>query len=101
MFAIIQNGGKQYRVSEGDKIEVEKLDANVGDKINLDVLLISKDGKVTVGKPVLKEVVCEAEVIAQGKGEKITVYKYKPKKNYRRKQGHRQPFTQIKIVAIK
>lgn len=101
MFAVIQTGGKQYKVSVGDVIEVEKLNLEAGSKLNLDVLLVSDEGKVKVGNPLVKGVVCEAEVLAQGKGEKIVVYKYKPKKNVRKKQGHRQPFTQIKIVAIK
>lgn len=101
MFAVVQTGGKQYKVSVGDVIEVEKLNLETGSKLNLDVLLVSEDGKVKVGNPLVKGVVCEAEVVAQGKGEKIVVYKYKPKKNVRKKQGHRQPFTQIKIVAIK
>lgn len=101
MFAVVQTGGKQYKVSVGDVIEVEKLNLEAGSKLNLDVLLVSEDGKVKVGNPLVKGVVCEAEVVAQGKGEKIVVYKYKPKKNVRKKQGHRQPFTQIKIVAIK
>ena len=101
MFAVVQTGGKQYKVSVGDVIEVEKLNLEVGSKLNLDVLLISDNGKIKAGKPLVKNAVCEVEVLAQGKGEKIVVYKYKPKKNYRRKQGHRQPFTQIKILAIK
>ena len=101
MFAVVQTGGKQYKVSVGDVIEVEKLNLEAGSKLNLDVLLVSDEGKVKVGNPLVKGVVCEAEVLAQGKGEKIVVYKYKPKNNVRKKQGHRQPFTQIKIVAIK
>ena len=101
MYAVIVTGGKQYKVSEGQTIDVEKLSANVGDKVNLDVLLYNADGKIKMGKPILKDVVCEAEVIAQGKDSKIVVFKYKPKKNERKKQGHRQPFTRVKILSIK
>lgn len=101
MFAVIQTGGKQYKVSEGDTLKVEKLELEVGSKIKFDVLLTSDNGVIVAGNPVVKGVVCTAEVVAQGKGDKIVVYKYKPKKNYRRKQGHRQPFTQIKILEIK
>ena len=101
MFAIIQTGGKQYKVQVGDVLEVEKLDKNVGDKVEFEVLLTSSDGKVVCGPPVVKGAVCTAEVLAQGKGDKVVVYKYKAKKNVRRKQGHRQPFTQVKILEIK
>ena len=101
MFAIVQSGGKQYKVSENDVISVEKLSNAVGDKIKLDVLLISEDGNVVAGNPFVEGAVCEAEVVAHGKGDKIVVFKYKPKKNERKKQGHRQPFTQLKILTIK
>ena len=101
MFAVVQTGGKQYRVSENDIISVEKLDKAVGDKVTLEVLLVSDNGKVVAGNPVVKGAVCEAEVVAHGKGDKIVVFKYKPKKNERKKQGHRQPFTQLRIVSIK
>ncbi len=101
MFAIVQTGGKQYKVCEGDIISVEKLDKNVGEKLTLDVLLVSDNGNVVAGSPSVKGAVCEAEVVSHGKGDKIVVFKYKPKKNERKKQGHRQPFTQIKILSIK
>lgn len=101
MFAIIQTGGKQYKVKENDVISVEKLENEVGSKINLDVLLINDENTMLAGTPTVKGAVCEAEVIAHGKSEKIVVFKYKPKKNVRKKQGHRQPFTQLKIVSIK
>ena len=101
MFAIIQTGGKQYKVQAGDVLNVEKLSAEVGTKVEFPVLLTSNEGKVEVGTPVVAKVVCTAEVVAHGKGEKIVVYKYKPKKNVRSKNGHRQPYTQIKIVEIK
>ena len=101
MFAIIQTGGKQYKVSEGDVVKVEKLELEVGSKVNFDVLLTSENGKIVAGNPVVKNVTCTAEVVEHGKGDKIVVYKYKAKKNYRRKQGHRQPYTAVKIVEIK
>ena len=101
MYAVISSGGKQYKVSENEIIDVEKLDKEIGEKVTFDVLLLSDDGKVKMGKPVLKDVTCEAEVVAQGKDNKIIVFKYKPKKNERKKQGHRQPFTRVKILSIK
>ncbi|MEG1500240.1 MAG: 50S ribosomal protein L21 [Clostridia bacterium] len=101
MFAIIQTGGKQYKVAVGTILEVEKLERNVGDKLNFDVLLISNDDKVIAGNPTVKDAVVEAEVLAHGKGDKIVIFKYKAKKNVHKKQGHRQPFTKIKITAIK
>ena len=81
MFAIVQTGGKQYKVCEGDIISVEKLDKNVGEKLTLDVLLVSDNGNVVAGSASVKDAVCEAEVVSHGKGDKIVVFKYKPKKN--------------------
>lgn len=101
MFAIVQTGGKQYKVSVGDEINVEKLERNVGDKIKLDVLMLADGEVVKAGSPVLSDAVCEAEIVEHGKGDKIIVFKYKAKKNERKKQGHRQPYTKIKITAIK
>lgn len=101
MFAIVQTGGKQYNVTEGDIIKVEKLSNAVGDKINLEVLLVSSDNKVVAGTSTVKGAEVTAEVLSHGKGDKIVVYKYKPKKNERKKQGHRQPWTELKIVSIK
>ena len=101
MFAIVQSGGKQYKVSEGDIISVEKLVNAVGDKVKLDVLLVSDGNKTVAGTPTVKTAEVVAEIISHGKGDKIVVYKYKPKKNERKKQGHRQPWTEIKIVSIK
>ena len=88
-------------VTEGDIIKVEKLSNAVGDKINLEVLLVSSDNKVVAGTPTVKGAEVTAEVLSHGKGDKIVVYKYKPKKNERKKQGHRQPWTELKIVSIK
>lgn len=101
MFAIVQTGGKQYKVSVGDEINVEKLERNVGDKIKLDVLMLADGEVVKAGNPVLSDAVCEAVIVEHGKGDKIIVFKYKAKKNERKKQGHRQPYTKIKITAIK
>lgn len=101
MFAIVESGGKQYKVEVGSFIEVEKLDSNVGDKINLNVLMLANGEEVKAGNPYVAGSVVEAEVVEQGKGDKIVVFKYKPKKNARTKQGHRQPFTKLKITAIK
>lgn len=95
MYAIVVTGGKQFRVSEGDEIEVEKLFSEVGDKVELKSILKVDGENITTSEGVVK-----AEVLAHGKGKKITVYKYKAKKNSRRKQGHRQPFTRIKILSI-
>lgn len=101
MYAIIETGGKQYRVSEGDVIKVEKLSAAEGDTINIDkVLAISEGDDFKVGTPILENAKVEATVVRHGKDKKIIVFKYKPKKNYRRKQGHRQPFTEIRIEKI-
>ena len=101
MYAIVTTGGKQYKVCENDIINVEKLNANVGYKINLDVLMLVDGDKVTNGNPLVKSAEVVAEVVEQGKEDKIVVFKYKAKKNYRRKQGHRQPFTALKIVSVK
>lgn len=101
MFAIIETGGKQYKVEQGQTIDVEKISRPVGEKVSLPVLLISADDKTRAGNPILSDVECVAEVVAHGKADKIVVFKYKPKKNVRKKQGHRQPFTRIKIVSIK
>ena len=101
MFAVITTGGKQYKVQVGDVINVEKLNNNVGDKVEFEVLLTSNEGKVVAKPQDVKKLTCSAEVVAQGKGDKVVVYKYKAKKNVRRKQGHKQPFTQVKILEIK
>ncbi|MDE6967131.1 MAG: 50S ribosomal protein L21 [Clostridia bacterium] len=99
MYAIVLTGGKQYKVEQDSIIKVEKLDANVGDNIELDVLMISDNGAVKVGSDIKKAVV-KAEVLAQDKAKKINIFKYKAKKNIRKRQGHRQPFTAIKITSI-
>ncbi len=99
MYAIVLTGGKQYKVEQDTIIKVEKLDANVGDSVELDVLMISDNGAVKVGNDIKKAVV-KAEVVAQDKAKKINIFKYKAKKNIRKRQGHRQPFTALKITAI-
>ncbi len=101
MFAIVRTGGKQYSVSVNDVITVEKLDVPVGTQVKLDVMLISDNNQVVAGNPTVAGAEVLAEVVASGKGDKIVVFKYKPKKNERKKQGHRQPFTQLKILSIK
>ena len=101
MYAVVLVGGKQYKVSENQVLDVEKLDRAEGDQVELDVLMVSDGKTVKTGNPVLSGVKCVAEVVAHGKADKIVVFKYKPKKNIRKKQGHRQPFTRIKIVSIK
>ena len=100
MYAIIATGGKQYRVSEGDVIYIEKIDAQVDSTVTFDVLLMGNDGDVKIGTPVVEGVKVEGKVVGQIRGEKIVVYKYKSKKNYRRKQGHRQPYTKVEITKI-
>ena len=102
MYAIVQTGGKQYKVAEGDILKVEKLDGQAGAQVVLDQVLLVKDddGNVKVGKPVVENARITAQVIEQGKGKKIIVYKYKRRKNERKKQGHRQAYTKIKIEKI-
>jgi ribosomal protein L21 len=102
MYAVVVTGGKQYRVSEGDVLYVEKLNAEVESTVELDnVLVVSKDnGELVVGKPVVEGAKVSAKVLAQGKDKKIIVFKYKRKKDYRKKQGHRQAYTKIQIEKI-
>ena len=108
MYAIIESCGKQYKVAEGDVVFFEKLDAEEGKKVSFDkVVLVSDDKKVEVGAPYVKGVKVEGKVVshgkalANGKGKKIVIYRYKAKKNERRTQGHRQPFTKVEITSIK
>ena len=98
MYAVILTGGKQYKVAVGDVLEVEKLDAKAGDKVDLEVIMTVNGDTVVTGSDVT--VKATAEVLGQGKDKKVVVYKYKAKKNIRRKLGHRQPFTRIKIENI-
>lgn len=101
MYAIIATGGKQYKVQEGDVIYVEKLDAEADSTVKFDsVIALSADGKLSVGRPVVEGASVEGKVLSQGKEKKVVIFKYKPKKDYRKKQGHRQPFTKVEIEKI-
>ena len=99
MYAIIENGGKQYKVSEGDVVRVEKLDAEIGAEVSFNALLVSDESGVKIGAEAASAKVT-AKVEAQDKFKKIIVFKYKAKKNERKKQGHRQPFTAVRIEKI-
>ncbi len=101
MYAIVQTGGKQYRVHEGDTIRVEALPADYGDRVELnEVLMVSRDGDVTLGTPTVPGAKVTTYVSGEGKGKKTIVYKYKAKTRYRRKRGHRQPYTDLNVTGI-
>ncbi len=100
MYAIIATGGKQYRVSQGDVIYIEKIDQDVDSAVSFDVLMVGGEDAVKIGNPVVAGAKVEGKVLAQVKGEKIIIYKYKSKKNYHRRAGHRQPYTKVEITAI-
>ncbi len=100
MYAIIEVGGKQEKVEVGKYYLTEKVDAAVGDKVEFNCLLVADGDKIKTGTPIVDGVKVVAEVLEHGKGDKITVYKYKAKKNERKKQGHRQPYSKLKIVSI-
>jgi len=101
MYAVIETGGKQYRVQEGDVITVEKLKVSAGDDITFDKVLVLNDGeKVQVGTPIVEAAKVFGTVVENGKGEKVIIFKYKSKKDYRKKQGHRQPYTMVKIESV-
>jgi len=101
MYAIIQTGGKQYKVEPGEELRVEKLEGEIGDEVFFDkVLLVSKGGSLKVGKPFLKSAKVVARITGHGRGPKIVVYKYKKRKGYRKKQGHKQDFTGVKVINI-
>jgi large subunit ribosomal protein L21 len=101
MYAVIASGGKQYRVNVGDTVYVEKLDKKDGAKVGFDVVMYVNEDDVRVGKPTLSDIVVEGKVVRQVKSKKVIVFKYKAKKNVRKKQGHRQPHTAVNITAIK
>ena len=102
MFAIIESGGKQYKVAEGDTIRVELLDVEEGAALEIDKVLAVYDGNdFQVGKPYLKDAKVACKVVEHGKGKKVVVFHYKPKKNIRTKNGHRQPYTKLQIESIK
>lgn len=102
MYAVVVTGGKQYKVAEGDVVYVEKVEAEVDSTIEFDnVLAVSKDnGEFVFGKPAVEGAKVTAKVLKQGKAKKVVVFKYKPKKHYRKKQGHRQPYTKVQIEKI-
>ena len=101
MHAIIETGGKQYKVAEGDTLYIEKLNVEAGDTVTFDKVLAVIDGeKATFGAPAVKGASVTANVVKNGRGKKILVFKYKPKKNYRRRQGHRQPYTKVEITKV-
>ena len=101
MYAVIQTGGKQYRVQKGDKIFVEKLPGNVGDAVSFDKVLLLGGDAVKVGKPLVSGAKVEAKILEHGRGEKVIIFKFRRRKNYHRKTGHRQPFTTVQITDIK
>lgn len=101
MYAIVVTGGKQYKVEAGQELKVERLDAEVGSTVKLDVLMLVDGEKVVNGNPLVSEAEVVAEVLNHGKQKKVVVFKYKPKKHKKVKQGHRQPYSTIKIVSVK
>lgn len=102
MYAVIKTGGKQYRVAQGDKLRVEKLAGNVGETITLsEVLLVGEGDGIKIGKPMVQGAAVEAKIVAQDRAKKIVVFKFRRRKNYRRKTGHRQPYTALEIIGIK
>ena len=100
MYAVIKTGGKQYRVSEGDRIRVEKLDGDVGAELTFDDVLMLGGDKVAVGTPTVDGASVSARIVAQDKAKKVIVFKYKRRKGYRRKYGHRQPYTELEITGV-
>ncbi len=101
MYAVVKTGGREYRVSKGDLIQVEKLEGKVGDQVELkDVLMVSKEGEAQFGTPLLADVVIKGEIVQEKKGEKVLTYKMKRRKNYRRFKGHRQTYTMLKVNDI-
>ena len=101
MYAVIETGGKQYRVQEGDVLTIEKLNVEAGDKVEFDkVLVLAKEGDLKVGAPYVEGAKVFGEVVENGKGQKVIIYKYKANKDYRKKQGHRQPYTMVKIESL-
>jgi large subunit ribosomal protein L21 len=101
MYAVIKTGGKQYKVAQGDRLRIEKLPASVGDTVTFDEVLLVGGDAIKVGAPLVAGAKVEAKVIAQDREKKIIVFKFRRRKNYRRKNGHRQPFTALEITGIK
>lgn len=101
MIAVIKTGGKQYKVSPGDKIKIEKIEGKEGKEIAFkDVLLVEKNRKLEIGTPLVKGAKVIGKILSQGKDKKIIIFKYKPKTRYKKKAGHRQPFTEVEIIKI-
>ena len=101
MYAIVNTGGKQYKIQQGDVLRVEKIPGEVGSPVSFDKVLMFSDGEnVNIGRPVLDNVAVKGHIVDQGKGKKIVVFKYKRRKRYRRRLGHRQQYTEIKIDSI-
>ena len=101
MYAVVKAGGREYRISKGDVIRVEKMEGKVGDPVTMkDILMVSREGQVHVGNPLLANAVVTGEIIQQVKGKKVLTYKMKRRKNYRRTKGHRQTYTYIKVSDI-
>jgi large subunit ribosomal protein L21 len=101
MYAVIKTGGKQYRVTEGQKLFVERLDGSPGDKLTFDQVLLVSGDSVKVGSPLVTGATVSAQIVGHDRAKKITVFKLRRRKNYRRKQGHRQPYTELTITGIK
>ena len=100
MYAVIRTGGKQYRVTEGDRLKVEKVEAEVGGKLTFDVLLVGGEGEAKVGLPIVEGAAVEGEVVAHGKHKKVINFR-KKKEGWTKKRGHRQPFTEVRITAVR
>lgn len=101
MYAVIQTGGKQYRVAPGDTLMVEKLEGNVGDSVEFDrVLILSKDGSISTGAPVINGAKVTAKIVEHTRGDKLVVYKFRRRKNYRLRNGHRQYYTAVEIADV-
>jgi large subunit ribosomal protein L21 len=100
MYAVFKTGGKQYRVAQGDKLRVEKLAGNVGDKVEFGEVLLVGGDSLKIGRPLVGGAKVEAKIVEQGLAKKLVVFKFRRRKNYRRKNGHRQPFTALEITGI-
>lgn len=100
MYAVIKTGGKQYRVTEGDRLRIEKLPGDVGASITFDEVLMLGGDKVSIGKPLVSGAKVTATILAQDRAKKVIVFKFRRRKNYRRKRGHRQPFTEVRITGV-
>jgi len=100
MYAVFKTGGKQYRVAQGDKLRVEKLPGSVGDAVTFDQVVLIGGEALKLGKPLVGGAKVEAKIVGQGLGRKLIVFKFRRRKNYRRKTGHRQPFTALEIIGI-